>query len=119
LPAASRERRKEKTAVATAYNGKEEDGEMASAFAGSPTWPATRSRAREAPRTASVSAGEQRKRRKQRRLGYCSSNTTSFLHFLFSLNYSQICIATLKSPKTKVVQLLEISNFAFWTKLRF
>jgi hypothetical protein len=49
---------------------------------------------------------------------YCS-NTTTFLLFLFSSNYSQICIATLKSPKTKVVQLLEISNFDFWTKLRF
>jgi hypothetical protein len=56
---------------------------------------------------------------KTEQVGYCSINTTSFLHFLFSSNYSQICIATSKSPKMKVVQLLEISNFAFWTKLKF
>jgi hypothetical protein len=69
--------------------------------------------------TATTTPATVREERKTEHVGYCSINTTSFLHFLFSSNYSQICIATSKSPKMKVVQLFDISNFAFWTKLIF
>jgi hypothetical protein len=48
-------------------------------------------------------------------LGYCSSLPL----LLFSSNYFQICVATSKSPKMKIVPLAEISNFAFGTIFKF
>jgi microcystin-dependent protein len=55
-------------------------------------------------------AGEQRDERENRaRLSTVAIPPHS--HFLSSSNYSQICIATSKSPKTKVAQNLKLYNF--------
>jgi hypothetical protein len=47
--------------------------------------------------------------------GYCSSLPL----LLFSSNYFQICVATSKYPKMKVVQLPKIYNFALGTNFKF
>jgi hypothetical protein len=62
------QREEKKWPASSRYIGRGRRRGLGSVFASSPTRPATRLRTREAPRAASVSAGEQRKRRKQRRL---------------------------------------------------
>jgi hypothetical protein len=91
LPAASRERRKDSGGDGLITARKRMGRWLAPSRAHPRGQQRARAKRREWPRCPPVNRGRGESRDGS---GYCSINTTSFLHFLFSLNYSQICIAT-------------------------